>query len=172
MSDVFGNETRHETLDLADELALPLIRKWEGLHRVGPDGLIYPYRDAAGYPTIGYGTLIPSMDHGPITRDQAEFLMRYRYLKAKLDAIRLSPNLVFYPEKLAAITSFIYNLGPSRYAASTLRRKVIDNNWEEAHVQIQRWVYAGGRKLRGLIARRAEEATLLWQAPTQTYQKT
>lgn len=157
-----GTETQKTTIERADELALPLIKKWEGLHKLGKDGLVYPYRDPAGYWTIGYGTLLKG-PQGPITVEKAEELLRYRYYEAMRDALGYSPILLFYPSQLAAITSFIYNLGPTRYRSSTLRKKVDERNWQEAAYQIQRWVYAGGRKLNGLIARRKEEANLIWE---------
>jgi lysozyme len=161
MSDEFGKEILSATLDDSDKIALPLIKKWEGLHRVGKDGLIYPYRDPAGYPTIGYGTLVPSMTVGPITEEYAFLLLYIKYAQAKAYALMESPILARYPKRLAAISSFVYNLGIGRYRSSTLRTKVNAGNWVEAKYQIQRWVYAGGRKLNGLVARRKEEAELL-----------
>jgi lysozyme len=161
MSDEFGNEILSATLDASDKVALPLIKKWEGLHRVGRDGLVYPYRDPAGYPTIGYGTLLRSMDVQPITQDMAFTLLYIKYVEAKWQVLQSSPHLAGDPKRLAAITSFVYNLGIGRYRASTLKKKVDSQDWVAARREIQRWVYAGGRKLNGLIARRKEEAELL-----------
>lgn len=56
------------------------------------------------------------------------------------------------------LVSFTFNLGTGALQRSTLRRKV---NWEEnAQVprEFMRWVRAGGRRLQGLIKRRAAEA--------------
>ena len=147
------------SLDLAREL----VKKWEGLHKVGPDGLVYAYFCPALVPTIGYGTVVPSISFGPITKETAE-----RFLDAELErcqnaSLVYSPNLSLYPVRLAAITSFIYNLGRGRYQASTLRRKINANDFTAASQEIQRWVWAGGRKLPGLIARRQEEARWLLQ---------
>jgi len=74
-------------------------------------------------------------------------------------ALRLSPTLT--GDRLVAISSFIYNLGPTRYASSTLRRRVNAGTWPEARREICRWVFGGGRKLPGLILRREAEAALL-----------
>jgi lysozyme len=74
-------------------------------------------------------------------------------------ALRLSPALT--GDRLVAISSFIYNLGPTRYASSTLRRCVNDSDWPAARAEIRRWVFGGGRKLPGLVLRREAEAALL-----------
>jgi lysozyme len=74
-------------------------------------------------------------------------------------AWRLSPGLE--GERLVAVADFIFNLGPTRYAASTFRRMVNTENWERAAEECQRWVYGGGRPLPGLILRRGAEAARL-----------
>jgi lysozyme len=59
-----------------------------------------------------------------------------------------------------AITSFVFNLGSGALQASMLRQVINRGDLDEAPTQIRRWVYAGGRKLKGLIARREIEARL------------
>jgi lysozyme len=60
----------------------------------------------------------------------------------------------------AAIADFTFNLGPGRLRASTLRRRVNKEDWDSAAREMRRWVYAGGKKLRGLVLRR--EVAALW----------
>jgi len=48
-----------------------------------------------------------------------------------------------------------------RYRSSTLRKRVDAQDWAGAKQELARWVYGGGKKLPGLIRRRAAEATLL-----------
>ena len=66
-----------------------------------------------------------------------------------------------------SLVSFTYNLGSGALQRSTLRRKI--NREEHAEVPEQlactelrfmRWVWAGGRKLKGLVRRRETEASL------------
>lgn len=76
-------------------------------------------------------------------------------------ALLYSPVLALRPLSLGAIASFCFNLGTGRYYASTLRRRINQGDWDAAGIEIQRWVYAKGRKLPGLIARRREESELL-----------
>lgn len=140
-----------------------LIKRWEGFHRIvrrSPVVMAAPYICPAGYWTIGYGILC-AKDHPPITLADGEEMLE-RVLPAYVGhALRLSPGLT--GDRLAAIADFVFNLGPTRYAASTLRRRVNDRDWPGARTEIRRWVFGGGRKLPGLILRREAEAALLYE---------
>jgi lysozyme len=147
--------------------AIELVKKWEGLHKVLNDGLVYPYLCPAGVWTIGYGST-RHFDGSPITEDTpplsplvCEKLMLLELEKCVKYALAQSPMLVQYPESLGAIASFIFNLGSGRYRASTLRRVINHGDWPEAQIQIRKWVFAAGRRLPGLVARRNEEAGYL-----------
>lgn len=56
-----------------------------------------------------------------------------------------------------ALVSFTFNLGSGALQRSTLRRKVNREEHHEVPEQFIRWVWAGGRRLRGLVKRRKEE---------------
>jgi lysozyme len=55
------------------------------------------------------------------------------------------------------ILSFTYNLGAGALQASTLRKKILRYDMDGAAREFDRWVFAGGRKLAGLVRRRAAE---------------
>lgn len=133
-----------------------LIRRFEGLR-------LKPYADAVGVPTVGYGHTGPAVTlrSPPVTPTVAEALMLEDAERACLAALKASPGLAGNEDELSAVADFIFNLGASRYRASTLRRKVNAGEWADAREEIRRWVYAGGRKLPGLILRRQAEAALL-----------
>jgi lysozyme len=133
----------------------------EGCHKVGKDGLIRPYICPAGYPTIGYGRLLKTMDHPAITKDQAEAMFDEDWRRHEALAISASPLLSNDKKRLGAIASFVFNLGIGNYQASTLRRAVNAQDWPEARYQIQRWTKGAGKVLPGLVKRRALEAALL-----------
>jgi lysozyme len=130
-----------------------LVKRFEGFRGK-------PYICPAGYWTIGYGVLCQS-DHPEITQDEAEAMLAKILPGYIAHALRLSPGLVEHPDRLTAISDFIFNLGPTRYAASTLRKRVNDDAWGEAKGEIRKWVYGGARKLPGLVLRREAEAALL-----------
>ena len=144
----------------AVDMAAALCRHFEGFSSK-------PYICPAGYPTIGYGTVYKpdgtnvTMQDAPISRETAElWLMQELQSNYMAGVLKASPNLAAYPEVLAAMTDFAYNLGVGRYRASTLRRKITEENWDDAAEQLLLWVNAGGRKLPGLVRRRKAEIAL------------
>lgn len=119
-----------------------------------------PYLCPAGYWTIGFGVLCQK-DRAPITREEGEQMLADLLPVYVGHAVRLSPRLATETDRLTAISDFIFNLGPTRYAASTLRKHVQEGRWEAARDELRKWVYGGGRKLPGLVLRREAEAALL-----------
>lgn len=144
----------------AVDLAIPLIKKWEGFRSK-------PYLCTAGVPTIGYGSTF-YLDGRKVTlQDSAidestanELLINSMQTIFLPSVIRLCPVLVNHPAKLAAIVSFCYNLGATRLSASTLRRRINAELWEDAANELLKWVYSGGVKTRGLVLRRQDERNL------------
>lgn len=134
----------------------PLIRRFEGLR-------LRPYLCPAGVPTIGYGHTGPEvrMDSPAITRSLAEAWLLEDAERACRAALALSPALAGQDDRLAAVADFIFNLGAGRYKASTLRRRIAEGDWPEAAEQLGRWVWGGGRRLPGLVARREAERRLI-----------
>ena len=57
----------------------------------------------------------------------------------------------------AALASFVYNVGAGNFARSTLLRKLNRGDLRGACHELSRWVYAGGKRLNGLVSRRATE---------------
>jgi lysozyme len=137
------------------------LKPFEGFHRVvqrRPVLLAAPYLCPANYWTIGFGILCDK-NHPQITMEQGEAMLQAAVPAYISHALRLSPRLS--GQRLIAIADFIFNLGPTRYAASTLRRRVNAQDWPGARTEIRRWVFGGGRKLPGLVLRRETEAALL-----------
>lgn len=143
-----------------------IVKKFEGLHRVGKDGLIYPYLCPTGYPTQGWGIRVASLKVPPITREQAD-LQLDKVLPIYINgALRQCPNLASEHEgRLAAVASWTYNLGETALAGSTFRKKILAEDWESAAVECKKW--RNGRingvltVLPGLVTRRALEAEFL-----------
>jgi lysozyme len=150
-----------EAIAEAVRIASGLARPFEGLR-------LAPYICPAGYPTIGYGTVWKpdgtrvTMQDAPITRETAEAWllheMRHTYVAGVL---RATPNLIEHPPILGALGDFAYNTGVPRYRASTLRKRAAAEDWPGAIEQLGRWVYGGGRKLPGLVRRRAAAAGVI-----------
>jgi len=148
-------------MQVALDTAVKLSKHFEGL-------FLKPYFCPAGVPTIGYGTVWKSdgtrvtMEDPPITSDVAEaWLITQLQRECLPAAVKYTPALVGNEEALGAIADFIYNLGASRYKNSTLRRRLNERDWDEAQLELRRWVRAGGRVLPGLVRRRSAEAEFL-----------
>lgn len=149
-------------------IAFNFLKVVEGLALVKADGLVYPYLCPSGYPTQGYGRVVRDCNVPPITKQKAEEWLNEDIPKYAAMAYGLSPKLTrASPSKQAAIISFVYNLGPARYKASTLRQRVNQENWIEAQKEIQRWTKGRNPRtglledLGGLVKRRAVEARML-----------
>jgi lysozyme len=154
--------------------AVALCRQFEGLHRIGKDGLIYPYLCPAGVPTQGWGTVYRpdgrkvAMDDPPIDRATADAWLLHELRVVCASAVaRLCPRLLAWSlangtwRAFNATADFTYNLGAGRLQTSTLRRKLEAQDWDGAREQLKLWVRGGGRVLPGLVRRRAAEAALL-----------
>lgn len=152
----------------APEQLIGLVKASEGFHRVvrrNPVPTAVPYLCPAGYWTIGYGELC-QRDHPEMEEPDGAWRLEHILLPSYMaHALRLSPILLNEnDDKFTAIVDFIFNLGPTRYASSTLRRRVNEGDWWGAAYEIRRWVYGGGRILPGLVKRREIEARCL-EAP-------
>lgn len=140
---------------MTPEALLALIRRFEGCR-------LKAYRCPAGVWTIGWGATGVGVTEGVVwSQQRADFRLQMDAEKYVLVALKLSPILAQDANKLAAVADFIYNLGAARYKASTLRSKVNAGDWPAAAKELSKWVWGGGKKLPGLVARRAAEAQLI-----------
>lgn len=111
-----------------------------------------PYLCPAGYPTIGYGSRIPSLEHRPLNESEASLLMMADIMVAQREAFQLSPSLRdASPRRAAAVIDFIYNLGGSRYRTSTMKVMIDKGWWKEAAAQMERWVFARDPKTKHMV---------------------
>lgn len=127
------------------------------------------YHDPVGYPTQGYGRLLSRVPWAslagwpPITEQTAELWLEEDMERGLVAVVRLT-TVPLAPERLAALIDFCFNCGGGNYQASSLRRRVNDEDWDGAAGQFGRWVYARGVKLAGLVRRRAAERDLFLTA--------
>lgn len=159
-------------------LALDLIATFEGLEKL-------PYNDSAGYCTIGYGHLIAKARctdkivgefKGGISAREAKDLLMLDAAQAGQAAIDLS-QVSLSDGQHGALTSFVFNFGATKYADSTLLKRVRAKQHEAAAEQFLRWVKARNpetgklEKLRGLVARRNCEASLYMEVLSSPFDR-
>jgi lysozyme len=143
------------------QAAIALCKQFEGFHRVKRnDPRAHPYICPAGFTTIGYGHLC-QLNHPPITAAEAEIYLAQDLQSALNATLKYCPILATEPEnRLAAIVDFTFNLGAGRLQSSTLRRRINQRDWAAVAVELKKWIYGGGKKLPGLVARRVAEVRL------------
>jgi lysozyme len=124
------------------------------------------YHDSAGLPTIGYGTLIDTIEEqylmtATITKDEALALLlkemtgMEKQLNVMLSGVDITQN------QYDALCSFVYNLGIGALRQSTLFRKLkVNPNDPTIEYEFTRWCHCDGEVLVGLVIRRQKEADL------------
>ena len=140
---------------ITDE-GIDLIKRFEGFSSS-------VYICPAGYPTIGYGHVVRDDEKQRfaegIDREEGESLLRQDVRWAERGVLRLI-DVPLTDGQFDSLVSFTFNLGTGALQRSTLRRKVNREEHEDVPAQFKRWVWAGGRKLRGLYIRRKAESGL------------
>jgi lysozyme len=135
---------------------LDLICRFEGFSPV-------IYICPAGYPTIGYGHLIAEANKEQfldgVDEDEALELLRQDVAVAERAVLRLI-TVPLTQGQFDALVSFTFNLGAGALQRSTLRRKVNREEHDDVPPEFMKWVWAGGKKLRGLVRRREAEAAI------------
>lgn len=133
-----------------------LIKRFEGCR-------LEPYICPAGVWTCGWGSTGPDVIPGNAwTQEYADERLAQDAIRFAVGTLAACPVLASEPDqRLSAITDFAYNLGVGRLRASTLRKRINAKAWDAACIELRKWVYGGGKKLKGLILRRKAEASLL-----------
>jgi lysozyme len=140
------------------------------------EGLKYSvYNDAVGLPTVGYGHMLTGPEKSsmtvliagvnvplsrPLTQTECDTLL-VQDLKDKAEIY--VQRYVKVPITIAqydALVSFTFNLGGGNLAKSDLLAALNKGNYAEVPPLFMQYVYAGGRKLKGLVTRREAEASM------------
>ncbi|MFN4196623.1 MAG: lysozyme [Caldimicrobium sp.] len=139
------------------ERGIELVKRFEGF---SPKIYLCP----AGYPTIGYGHVVLPEERerfaSGISKEEAEKLLIEELRKYEKKVISLLKNVKLHEYCIDALVSFSYNCGIYAFRSSTLRRKILRGDLYDAADEFLRWVYAGGRRLEGLVRRRKAEREL------------
>ena len=140
------------------ERGLHLLKEWEGIR-------LKKYKDVAGKWTIGVGHLITreelmggKFDNG-ITPSEAIVLLVTDVRPAE-SAVNRLVKCHLLQHQFEALVSFVFNLGEENFKKSTLLRKLNAWDYDAVPGELRKWVYAGGKKIKGLINRRENEIKL------------
>ncbi len=135
-------------------MAAWFVAPWEGLVRP-------VYRDIVGVPTVCYGHTGPDVPVGQPARTEEECgRLLTGDLKQAYGHVERCITHPLWPEQAAAFTSLAFNVGPSGVCGSTLQKFANAGQMAQACGQLMRWVYAGGKRVQGLVNRRQAEYKL------------
>lgn len=140
-----------------------LVKKFEGLHKLTPEGDVRAYRCPAGKWTIGYGHTKGVKSGMRISVEEAERLLE-EDLQECVDHVNKLVKAELTQAQTDALTSFVFNLGPTQFKSSTLLKKLNAGDYDGAALEFPKWNKArenGVLKVfPGLTRRRTAEAAL------------
>jgi lysozyme len=132
-------------------LIVPVIQQWEG-HEPRP------YKDVVGVLTVCYGHTGPDIRVRDVyTPKECKDLLESDIEKFAIGVVEISPELIDKPYILASTISFSYNIGLGAYKKSSVARNFKAGNYAAGCGWMLKYVYAGGKKWKGLENRRKAE---------------
>lgn len=135
-----------------------LIKQFEALR-------LRAYLDAVGVWTIGWGHTRGVKKDDVITREIAQQLFEEDLLDVEA-AIQKHVTTTISQQQFDALASFVFNFGETKFATSTLLRKINARDFEGAALEFRFWVHGTDPvtkekvKLNGLIRRRSAEEVM------------
>ena len=139
-------------MQLKYELAIEIIKHFEGFK-------ITPYYCSSGVLTIGYGRTRNVKPRDITTRAAEEKWLINEVLKIN-SFINQVVEPYMSPSQMAALISFIYNVGLGNFNRSTLLKR-LNNSDKLASEELLRWTKgSSGLSLPGLVRRRKTEKRL------------
>lgn len=118
------------------------------------------YTCLAGCPTIGYGHRLKEGEVLDVIRlEEARQFLEQDVRRAIESVRRLSPTTLT-PNQYIALASFIFNVGCGAYQRSQVRQQVNRGDHDDVPHGLLQWIWAGGRRSRGLRARRVAEGAM------------
>lgn len=149
--------------ETVSQQGVELIKRFEGLHKVQPDGMVTSYRCPAGKWTIGYGSVKGVRSGMKITKEDAEELL-VKDIRDHEAYVKQYVQVPLTQGQYDALVSFVFNLGGGNFRSSTLLKKLNKGLYDEVPEQFMRWNKArvDGKltALKGLTRRRAAEAAI------------
>lgn len=133
---------------------LSIVTYWES----GGKTILTPYYDAVGVLTVCDG--ITNMGYPGFVvvgkkyteqecTDAKVFILHKNFMPVVAKHLKHDVT----NEQFLMLTDFVYGVGPEKYRTSTLLKHANAGRCEAAGEEFRRWVYAGGKKLGGLVRR-------------------
>lgn len=148
---------------------------FEGTGPMTPDGRFMAYPDPGnretGLPiTIAWGITYHA-NGTPIQLGETwdmEYALKVKSIvlnRFLRDLLKMSPGLMQENSlRIAAVLSWVYNLGLGNYRISTFKKRIDCKEWEGAYEECLKWNKAKGKVMKGLTRRRMAEAVAIRQS--------
>lgn len=128
-----------------------LIKSFEGCK-------LSAYQCSAGVWTIGYGHTKGVKRGDKITQEEADRIFDEEIELFAEEVDILTEDCLLEQCQFDALVSFAYNVGIGAFRGSTLLRKVKRDSYDETiGKEFKKWVFAGGKRVKGLENRREIE---------------
>lgn len=127
---------------------IAIIKEFEGCR-------LEAYKDPAGVPTIGYGHTSGVKMGQVITQNTADEYLRDDCAAAEKNVNSFDAKYHWNQNQFDALVSFAFNLGSINQLTANGTRSIT-----EISAKIPEYCHAGGKKLAGLVRRRAAEKEL------------
>ncbi|MDL2300867.1 glycoside hydrolase family protein [Lachnospiraceae bacterium OttesenSCG-928-D06] len=137
---------------MISQKGIDFIKSFEGC-------VLTAYEDSAKVWTIGYGHTSGVMPGMKITAAQAEIYLKFDVAVFER-AVNKYVTATISQNMFDALVSFSFNLGTGALKNSTLLRKLNNGDIKGAADEFDKWIYAGGVMLSGLVRRRKAEKEL------------
>lgn len=151
-------------MQVVNQDTINLVEQYEGLRLNA-----YPDPASGGEPiTIGYGTTIypngNKVKLGDTITPQQALVYFTNDLNKEANLVASHVTNKINANQLGALASFSYNEGIGNLISSTLLKKVNANpNDVTIRQEFQKWDFANGHQMDGLLARRNAEANLYFK---------
>lgn len=137
-------------------LCMPLTKASESCRLVA---YADPATGAAPW-TIGWGATGVGITKGVVwTQQQADDRLLADVTRAG-QYVDQYVKIPLTPQQKAALTDFVFNVGPGNFSQSTMLRKLNSSDYAGAASEFPRWNLAAGRVMAGLVTRRRREQSL------------
>lgn len=113
--------------------------------------------------TIGYGhtsDVFMAVKRGlEITEKQADAALEWD-LEEAAGTVRSLVKVPLTENQFGALVSFVFNVGAGNFAKSTLLKRLNAGQYDAVPGELAKWVFNDGKRMAGLVNRRAAEAAL------------
>lgn len=137
---------------VTNQKGLDLIKEFEGF-------MAKAYKCPAGVYTIGYGHTAGVKEGDVITKERANDLLQNDVAWAEKSVERMV-KMPLGGNQFAALVSLVYNIGSGNFQKSRVLQFLNKFQATDACSAFADHVFAGGKKLKGLVRRREAEQKL------------